>query len=346
MSRDNIIIEISKPLDLKKITDDTKYINIDIVNPNQKIITFFRENGKNFSYSDLIENHKGYIYVNYETFLVADQQFNNIINSMPENLNHIEKAKYLYVKLGKILGYDINSVMDKNETFNFSMINIVNNIWGSLENGKATNVSFCKAYMYLCRLANLDCEIVMTNDDGYLCNKLTIDNQVLIVDLTKDASFIQAGFKTRYFAPYNDDIALDRKIGYVDEYSEILIEKALKKINYTDNNFIYELLKVTQNIINVKDIKPVELGMIYDLIFKKYCPNYDVRINNLYLNDIYSIKEHFILITYGDLYYSFNYKKNSFIELSKLDLVNNISANRIGIYLNEELPLFSYQNKI
>ena len=270
MNKGNIIVSLERITDLKKINASTHYLNLNITKPDNHIIDFLIENGNHYSFSDLIDNKKGYIYVDYPLFLKAETIINDIINAMPENLNNLEISKYLYIKLGKILSYDINAIPEKNDNFNFSMINTINNPWGALASGKATNISFCKCYLYLCSKLNIPCEIIMTSDNGYLCNKIEIDNKKLIVDLTKDIPFITAGFKTRFFDTYNNDLTIDKKIGYTNIYSEDQIDKVLKKIDYTKEDAIYDILTRTQDIINAKDIKPIELGVIYNLIFNKY----------------------------------------------------------------------------
>ena len=139
------------------------------------------------------------------------------------------------------------------------------------------------------------------------------------------------------------NIVIDKKIGYYNDI-ENKIDKMVKKI-MADDDFVFNLLLNTQDIIKVKDIKPIELSVIYDIIFSKYCPNFDIKINNLYLNDIYNQKEHFILISYNNRHYSFNYKKNSFIEVDNHDLITNFDNNKIGLYLDEHLSLPNYQVK-
>jgi len=339
MNKDSIIVDVKSMLDLKKINNNTKYINICIDNPDSNIIAFLIENGNNYSYSDLIDNKRGYIYTTYDTFVKAEDIINNIIANMPSSLSLLEKAKYLYIKLGKLLGYDINCLPEKNDSFNFAMINTINNVWGSIASSKATNISFCKSYLYLCSKVGISSSIIMTSENGHLCNKLSIDDKEIIVDLTRDIPYIQAGFRTKYFDHFNNDLSLDKKISYVNEYSEDKIDNVLSDIDYNSEDVVLNILNKTEDIIKVSDIKPIELGVIYNDIFNKYCMGYDIYINNLYLNDIYNNKDHFILISYNSKHYSYNYKKNSFIEVKDRDLINNIDNNRIGIYLNEDIPM-------
>ena len=56
-------------------------------------------------------------------------------------------------------------------------------------------------------------------------------------------------------------------------------------------------------------------------------------------------KEHFILINHEDKFYSYNYTKNSFVEIDIEEIKNNIAKNKIGIYLNEEIPLLTKKTK-
>lgn len=340
MSRGNVIVTIQNTGDIKKLEQkNVKYVNININNIEDKVISFLKEYGQNYLYAEAINGKRGYIYVDYDTFFYGEDLINDIITSMPNNLTEIEKAKYLYITLGKKIGYDINAIPEKNENFNFYNLNVINNIWGSLVNSKATNQSYCKLYLYLCSLCNIKCEIITINNKGYLCNKLTIDNNNLIVDLTSDIPFIEANFKTRHFANYNDDIQLDKKIGYIkDNYNEIKIEKEIKLINHDDDNFVFDFLLNTQRIIEINKVKPIELGIIYDILFNKYCPDVKISINNLYLNDTYN-KEHFILITYKDNHYSYNYKRKSFVKINEKELIENIEKEKIGIYLNENISI-------
>lgn len=344
-----MIMSISTMDDIKRLNEleSVKYINLDITNPNLEVIYYLIDNGQNYSYSDMIDGKNGYIYVAYEVFKEAELSILDIINNIPTNLDELEIARYLYISLGKTLGYDINILPDKNETFNLNTINTINNIWGCINNSKGTNVSFTKIYLYLCKIMNIDCKLITVSKMGYLKNTLTINGTNIITDITQDIPFIQANFKTKYFLGYNDNLELDKKINYIkDNYNEDKIEQALKNIDYSKENILKEILIKTQNIINVNEIKPIELGIIYDIIFEKYCPNYNISINNLFINDIYNSKEHFILISCDNKYYSYNYTRSSFVEISYDEIIKNIENKKIGIYLNEKIPTISKEKVI
>ena len=343
-----MIMSISTMEDITKLKNSptVKYLNLDIQKPDLEVIYYLIENGEKYSYSDMLDGKKDYIYVSYEIFKSSQLLILDIIDNIPANLTELEIARYLYIKLGRTVGYDINVLPDKNETFNLKTINTIHNIWGSLNNLKGTNVSFAKTYLYLCRIMEIDCQLITVSKLGYLKNQLTINGKTIITDITQDIPFIQGGFKTKYFLGYNDIIELDKKIGYIkDTYNEEKIEEALKGIDYNKNNIVKEILLKTQNIINASDIKPIELGVLYDIIFKKFCPNYDISINNLFINDIYNTKEHFILISYDNRYYSYNYTRASFVELSYDEIIKNLETKKIGIYLNEQIPKININNE-
>lgn len=343
----NIRMNIRNMEDIKKLKNspNIKYLNLSLTAPDVEVIYYLIDHGQKYSYSDLIEEQPGYIYVPYEIFKKSQLFILNIIDHIPKNLNELETARYLYITIGKNLGYDINILPEKNETFSLKNINIINNLWGSIQESKGTNISFCKLYLYLCQLMNIDCQIITTSQTGYLKNILTIDNNNIIVDVTQDIPYIQAGFKTRNFNGYNDTLEIDKKISYIKEdYSEIIIDKKLKFLKSDPEQIFKSVLSTTQNIIKVQNIKPIELGLIYDLIFTKYCPNYNISINNLYIKNNTS-KEHFILITNNKQHYSYNYNKNSFVEIPKEELIKNFDAKKVGIYLNEKIPFIMEKEK-
>ncbi len=344
-----IMMNITNMDDIKKLkeTPSIKYLNIDIMNPNLEVIYYLIDHGENYSYSEKIEEQNGYIYVSHEIFKQSELFILDIINSIPVNLDELEIARYLYITIGKNLGYDINVLPDKNETFHLSIINTIHNIWGSLSQAKGTNHSFCKLYLYLCRIMNVDCKLITTSKQGYLKNILTIKSRNLIVDITQDIPFIQASFKTRNFIGYNDNLELDKKIAYIKEdYSENKLEDTLRNLDYSNKDFFKTILLNSQKIINASSLKPIELGIIYDIIFTKYCPNEDISINNLYINTFSNNKEHFILIYYDSKYYSYNYTRNSFVEISYEEITKNIENNKIGVYLNEKIPFITQKEKV
>ena len=327
--------------DIKRLkkTPSIKYLNLNITSPNLEVIYYLLENGQNYSYAEKIEDKKGYIYVPYEIFKKSELFIIDVINNIPPNLSKLEVARYFYITIGKNIGYDINILPEKNETFSLESINTINNIWGCIYNTKATNYSFTKLYLYLCKLMNIDCNLTYIKNQKYYKNTLNINNRTIEVDLTKDIPYIQAGFQTKNFPGCDDNLEIDKKISYIkDNYCEVKLNEIFKNLDYNKPDIFNIILLITGKIIDASKLKPIELGIIYDIIFSKYCPTYDITINNLYIKNEQQKREHFILISYNDKSYSYNYSKKSFIEVSKEELTKNIDEHHIGIYLNENIP--------
>lgn len=335
MDGTNIIVNINSIEDIEKISEDTKYINLSIDKIDTNVIDYFLLHGQDYMYSDLIGDKCGFVYINYETFKRSEKCIDDIIDMMPSLSNDIEKVRYIYIKIGKLLSIDINTIDSKNEVISFGMISTINNIWGSLDKRRCTNVSISKIFMYLCSRIGISSELVSSSIQGNVTNKINIQDSYIIVDLFNDLSYIQGGFITHYFDKYNSDEEIDKRIGYItSHYSDYYIDKALKKINYIDLDTPYKVLSLTEKIINVSMVGSYELGSIYRYIFDKYCPNYDVRINNFYVFD--GNREHFVVISYNDNYYFYNYTNKSFVNVSYNDIYSGFENNRIGLYKGED----------
>ena len=335
MSSTNVIVNINSIEDIGKISDDTKYINLSIDKVDTKVIDYFLLHGQNYMYADLIGDRCGFIYVSYDTFKRSEKCIDDIIDMMPSLTMDIEKVRYIYIKLGKMMSLDINTIDTKNDTLSFAMISTINNIWGSLDMRRCSSTSTGKIFMYLCSRIGIKSELVSSSIKGNVANKISIQDNYIIADLFNDISYIQGNFITHYFDNYNSDEVIDKKIGYItSHYSDYYIDKALGKINYTDIEAPYKILSLTEKIIDISMIGSYELGSIYRYIFDKYCPNYDIRINNFYVFD--GNREHFIVISYDDNYYFYNYTKKAFTRVSYDDIYSNFENKKIGLYNGED----------
>lgn len=332
-----IILNVNTMDDLKRISKNTKYINLNINKIDVEVIDYFLVNGKDYSYSEVVNDKNGFIYVSYDILVKGENIITSIIDNMSLSLNVIEKIRYLYISLGKILCEDINMQEDKNDNISFSNISSINNIWASLSYGKTTNVTISKLFMYLCNRCNIKSELVMNSIKENMANKVFIDDNFIIVSLFDDIKYIQGNLMTHYFDRYNNDKEIDKKIGYIkDDYNDYYIDRELKTLDYNDSGFIYNVLNKMAKVFNINMIGTSELSSLCMDIFDKYCPNYNIKLNNFYVFDNIKNKEHFIVIEYEDEYYSFNYNKNCFINLKYDIIVSNLLNNRIGLYSGEE----------
>ena len=334
-NKSSLTIQISDITDVDKITKNTKYINLDITNLSHDVINYFLEHGQKYLYSDKIDDVLGYTYASYDDFVRAEEIIDLIYAKMPSNLTKLEMAKYLYVNIGKYVTYDINSDYEKTPLYNLDLMSKVNNLWSSLALGRVNDKSASKIYYYLCRRLSINVDIVKHNYE--FLNKLVINNQMLVVNIFKDIPYIKIGMHTRFFATYNDDKLLDKKINYLrNEYKDYYIDRELKNIDYTNKDCVKEVLVRTKKLVNIDYINPTELSVIYNDIFEKYCANYNVKINNLFLNK--NEKGHFIMISQDDDHYSYNYRKKTFVNVSKTDITYNLKMEKIGLYVGEYIP--------
>lgn len=336
MDKESILVCINDVNDIAKITSRTKYINIAIDNVNSEIINYFLLHGQEYSYSDIVNGKNGFIYVNYECFRLGETKITNIINNMPNNLNTLEKIRYIYISLGNLLSVDINLMEDKNECISFANISLINNIWGSLAKGKTFDKTLSKIFMYVCFRLGIKSELIVSSINGSIGNKIYLDDSFLIVNLFNDISNIRGKFITRYFDQYNDNISMDRKICYIrDNYTNFYLNKILKQIDYTKDYFLYEVLSIIAKVIDMSNIDTFSLSEIYKSIFKEHFPNIEISVNNFYICG--DDKEPFVVISYKEEFYSFNYQKNKFIQIDSIELENNMNNNTIGVYLNEQI---------
>lgn len=320
---------------INKIDNNTRYINIPIDKIDTDIVDFFLNDGDNYLYSEILNKKNGFIYVDYAMFKQGEKVLNDIIGSIPNGLSDIEKVRYIYIYLGRILSFDINTLASKNEILSLGTLTNLNSVWGALYKKRVTAISIVKIFLYLCSKLGIKCEIVNTSINGELANKVYINNTFILVNLYKDMPNIKAGFITEYFDKYNNDKEIDKRIFYIsEEYTDYYLDRELKKINYNSSNILFQILSITEKIIDVKSISSYELLIIYQKIFSKYCPNCDIKINNFYLRNA-GEKEHFIVFSCNDKFYSYNYSRGHFVELKYNYLIENIKNKKVFLYQNE-----------
>lgn len=330
------IVELESINDISLLNNDVRYININIDTYDEELNNYLLNSDNNYMYAELYNNIKGYTYVDYETYSKGEYIIKEMLDDIKEDLDTIEICKYIYTSLGGILAYDINTNPEKNDNYKFNAS--INNLWGSLSSHKCNSLSASKIYYYMLNRLGINNTIEYSKDSEYY-NRINIDNQILTVNLYKDIPYIQSKFRTKYFDNYNDDINMDKKIHYIkNNYSEKNIDKELK--NITDNT-LEEILLKTSHIMDISNISSSSLDIIYKTIFKKYYPYEDIIINNLYINDIYKNQDHFVLFSDKLKHFSYNYKTNSFIEISDEEIKKNLESGKIGLYLGEEVPIIT-----
>jgi len=162
--------------------------------------------------------------------------YDRIIDEMPEGLTQIEKARYIYVQLGKYFSYDeryITSQSDeeKRAIFDRDIDDIVDD--------KVVCTSLSRIYENLLNRVGIKAKTVLIPGErlGHAFTELEIDGNKYFTGLIRDLMRIKTGFKTKEFMIDNPD-----RFGEDSEYT-ILTEEELKriddKIGYTYNRYVY-----------------------------------------------------------------------------------------------------------
>ena len=47
------------------------------------------------------------------------------------------------------------------------------------------------------------------------------------------------------------------------------------------------------------------------------------------------------MISFKNMYYSFNYMKNKFVQIDEKEIIQSIEEKKVGIYLNEKIPFLT-----
>ena len=162
--------------------------------------------------------------------------YDRIIDEMPEGLTQIEKARYIYVQLGKYFSYDeryITSQSDeeKREIFDRDIEDIVDD--------KVVCTSLSRIYENLLNRVGIKAKTVLIPGErlGHAFTELEIDGNKYFTGLIRDLMRIKTGFKTKEFMIDNPD-----RFGEDSEYT-VLSDEDLKriddKVGYTYNRYVY-----------------------------------------------------------------------------------------------------------
>ena len=158
---------------------------------------------------------------------------NKILSEIPKNLTPIEKARYIYIQLGKYFSYDekyitTESEEEKKQIFNRDIKDVKDN--------KVVRTSLSKIYENMLNRVGLNAKTVLIPGKrlGHAITELEIDGKKYFTDLTHDLMNIKTGLKTNEFMTGN------MKDNH--EYT-ILLENELQKIDnkigYTYKRNVY-----------------------------------------------------------------------------------------------------------
>ena len=204
----------------------------------------------------------------------------DFIKNMPKNLNtNIEKARYLYLELGK------RSFFDSEARYMFWTLEGVNLDHVEYRN---PNIVICSAlnrqYANLLKMIKISCEI--QRDEGpfeTFHDSLVFYDENGVehgTDFSYDLKNIQAGCKTTYFGrkTIDEDLLreidislgyISRDVGYVDEHW-YLVRDAISTDKMKLQDKIRILLSALEKCVNLRKCGVHESAVLHEKFFK-YC---------------------------------------------------------------------------
>lgn len=209
-----------------------------------------------------------------------------IKNEMPNNLDEISKARYVYIKLGRIVYFDPDYIYGNSRAKNKIYKEITYNKH-KLNEIFESKIIICKslAYIYEHILNILDIQICTTapTDDKHVYNIITTkDKKRYSADIQLDLENIQSRSKTKFFATIHDHHftlidettlrEIDRSIGYIDDsidYTNKDIEDF--KSTLPNNLKLDQKIELIMNYINstghTKNMRFLEISHYHNNVF-------------------------------------------------------------------------------
>ena len=188
-----------------------------------------------------------------------------ILKKIPEGLSDLEKARFVYLELGKMVSF--------NEEYWFGNSNIKNKIYKSqtkiedlkdIKNNKIICVSLSNLYNYMMgRIGIKAVQAHDVNDSRHVYSEFEIDGKRYKADLQKDLHFIQTKRRTWEFGEIDVSVAdsevnteeiekIDAKIGYSYQgeknFRRLItnIENEIKKVDELDKKMNIILNKISE----------------------------------------------------------------------------------------------------
>lgn len=291
-----------------------------------------------------------------------------IINRMPKSLSEIEKARYMYVNLGRLFTYDENywysNKKISNKIYKKSLSSPIDlNDLHFEAKTKDICININKTYNKLLNILGINTQDVMSYiGDGHISTMFFIGKKRYCCDLQSDLKFIQLKLKTHSFACDGPNVlsedelkSIDTKIGY-SNIGEKFEEKLLKdlRIKLCDYQNIgdkmLEIFKTVQKMPGHRELEYAELQALYTYFINNSLCSKDKL--NIHSNLLYKENSPDKRTDYRLVYSSFDntFEKNSFRrfifsnndsmfhEISNEDLNNLIVSNNYKILCSGKIP--------
>ena len=294
--------------------------------------------------------------------------FNNaierLVTQIPNNLSEIEKARYVYLELGKLLCYD--------EKYWFGNSNIQNRIYKKSlhstpnfseiqENRKKKSICISISKLYSSVLQEIGIKSGQQSENGHYFTYLIMNDSLYYADLNNDMKYIQLELPTSFFCTEGIHVLskdrlkkIDEKLGYhykglYNFKSKIdLIKSKFENLN-TLSDKMQCIFDLGSQIPGVKDLELIERNSIYKIISLAALSDkeYD-RVQALQLYEIQPDENNFKnRVNYQTVYVTKDYdcdlKKDNFSyfvfsqydrkyeKISPLELLNFIEENNLSV---------------
>lgn len=153
---------------------------------------------------------------------------NKIVEQIPDGFSEIEKARYVYIQLGRLFSFDekywLGNEKEKKKIYRKSMNSPID-IRQIKKGHKAICVSISRTYQDLLAQIGMESDVYKVSDeDPHVFSRIKIDGKEYEADLQRDLKYIQSQRKTKHFG-----ISMNEQVKSIDEEK---IEEIDKKIGY------------------------------------------------------------------------------------------------------------------
>ena len=304
---------------------------------------------------------------------IKQRIFNNaverIIANMPSNLTDIEKARYIYISLGRLFCFDEQYLFGKARTEAHIYKRAVSSSpsFSDLQDGrkrKAVCINMSRMYCAVLREVGIKARSSRDDfEDKHEDSFFEIDGKTFKADLTNDIKFIQLNLPTRYFANTGSNSLsskelqdIDNHIGYSYSGEQLInttIEELSSELEHENmlGNKVSRMLEAISNIPGVQNLELVERDSFYEFMFKRLLSKNDkprFHKNVLYTQDGDTRKNFHILYTTHDFdkytkknvfrRFLFSNAQKKFVEIPDEELINIINENNFNTHLAKRIP--------
>lgn len=293
---------------------------------------------------------------------VFDNAIDKLVKQIPDGLNDIEKARYVYLNLGKLLCYDEkywygNSEI-KNRIYRRSMFSAPK--FSEIQENKKKKVicvSISKLYSSVLHLVGI--KSGQQNEIDHVYNYMTINNNLYFADLNNDLKYIQLNLPTKHFFVRGENVlskedlqSIDEKIVYFydgEKNFENVIGLIRSKIQMMDklSDKMQCIFDLAPTIPGVKDLELIERNSIYNYLALNTLNNkeflrersielYETQIDNKKRKNRVNYQTVYFTQDYNHetkktdfSYFLFSKKEKKFKKVSPSELLDFIEKNNL-----------------